>query len=103
MRVLKQADLVKIGLRVREMRLLMGLTMKDLAEEANMSDFTVRHVERGDYTVIEGYHRIAGGLGLRVRYLLDAPEERWVLFLGEVGSRFGNGKVAGGRGSGDVP
>jgi DNA-binding XRE family transcriptional regulator len=83
-RVLKKSELVFMGRRVCEMRRAAGLTMKQLAKEALVAEWTVRHVERGDFKLLAGYMRCVAAFGIQMRHILNAKEETWREFLERV-------------------
>ena len=85
-RILYRVDLELIGLRLGQLRRACALTMLELATQAKIPEYTIRHVERGDYRMMAGYIRTAAGLGIPLRLVLLAEDRRWARFLGHVQS-----------------
>jgi transcriptional regulator with XRE-family HTH domain len=85
-KTLTKADLRLIGVRIYEVRQVLGMTMLELAEECGVSDYAVRHTERGDYSDAWKMREIFMGLGLRVGVIL-LPAPKWDLFLEELRKR----------------
>jgi transcriptional regulator with XRE-family HTH domain len=71
----QQADLERLGARLRERRRALGVTVVACAEAAGVSRVTVHRIEAGNPSVTIGaYSNVAAALGLRlVIPILDAP------------------------------
>ena len=95
-RTLQRAELELLGQRLGQLRRAASLTMLELAGQANVPEYTIRHVERGDYRLMAGYIRTAAGLGIPLRLVLLAKAPRWGRFLEHVQScqRAGWGEFA---------
>ncbi|SKC87821.1 helix-turn-helix domain-containing protein [Maledivibacter halophilus] len=66
-------DNVKLGKRIREERLRLGLTQEDLAEYSNISLTYMGRVERGERNMtVKTLVNIANALGVTIDYLLDS-------------------------------
>lgn len=72
----QQADLERLGARLRERRKALGVTVIACAEAAGVSRVTLHRVEAGNPSVTIGaYSNVAAALGLHlVVPILDAPE-----------------------------
>jgi transcriptional regulator with XRE-family HTH domain len=69
----RKQELRQLGLRVRELRRLQGLTTRELAERANVSASTVSQIETGTTSPsVVSLRRIAAGLGVPLaEFFLD--------------------------------
>lgn len=85
-KTLQRKDLELIGERLGQLRRASALTMLELAVQSKIPEYTIRHVERGDYRMMAGYIRTAAGLGVPLRLVLVAGEPRWGRFLENVRS-----------------
>ncbi|RKN05184.1 helix-turn-helix domain-containing protein [Streptomyces radicis] len=63
------------GDRLREIRLLRGLTQEDLAERSGLSLPTVKKIEQGGSARIETYHALARGLRIRTSQLFEPGDQ----------------------------
>jgi transcriptional regulator with XRE-family HTH domain len=74
----KQQQLRQLGLRVRELRRLQGLTTRALAERANVSASMVSQIETGNTSPsVVSLRRIAAGLGVPLaEFFLDGRGEQ---------------------------
>jgi transcriptional regulator with XRE-family HTH domain len=70
-------DYIKLGERIREERLKLGLTQSKLAEDIDISDAYMGHIERGERSLTLGtLMRLVNRLHVSVDYLLqDYTEE----------------------------
>ena len=65
-------DYVKLGERIRQERLKLGLTQSKLAEEIDISDAYMGHIERGERSLTLGtLIRLVNRLHVSVDYLLQ--------------------------------
>lgn len=72
----QQADLARLGARLRERRKALGVTAVGCAEAAGISRVTLHRIEAGNPSVTIGaYVNVAAALGLHlVVPILDAPD-----------------------------
>lgn len=76
-------DVQQIGAMIREMRIFMGKTQKEVADLAGMPDSALRKYESGrQIPTIETLHRIADALGVKL-YTLISGEKR-LLMLSQI-------------------
>jgi transcriptional regulator with XRE-family HTH domain len=68
----------KLGLKIRELRKLMGYTQEELNEKSNVSAKFIGEIERGEVNPsLESLIRIASALNINVRDLF--PDEKSML------------------------
>jgi len=67
-----------LRVRLREMRLLKGMTQEELARMVGVSRQTINYIERGKYrpTVLLAL-KIASVLGVRVEEIFQLEESDW--------------------------
>ena len=65
-------DYIKLGERIRQERLKLGLTQSKLAEDLDISDAYMGHIERGDRSLtLSTLIRLVNRLHVSVDYLLQ--------------------------------
>lgn len=65
-------DYIKLGERIREERLKLGLTQSKLAEDIDISDAYMGHIERGERSLtLDTLVRLTNRLHVSVDYLLQ--------------------------------
>ena len=65
-------DYIKLGERIREERLKLGLTQSKLAEDVDISDAYMGHIERGERSLtLDTLLRLVNRLHVSVDYLLQ--------------------------------
>lgn len=68
-------DIVRLGQQIKQLRLLAGLSLEQLADRSDVSRSMLSAIERGEKApTIVVLHRVANGLGLTMTRLLE--EER---------------------------
>lgn len=74
----QQADLQRVGQRLRERRKALGVTAVACAEAAGVSRVTLHRIENGNPSVTIGaYANVASALGLHIVVpVLDLPDDR---------------------------
>lgn len=84
--------------RIRELRRLRGLTLKELADLSGTTPQTIQRLETANMTVSTDWlERIAAALEVRpIELLADFVADRLVPVVGSVGR---NGRIVGGEGS----
>ena len=82
-------DVKEIGGRIREIRITLGKTQKEVAERAGMADSALRKYESGrQIPTIDTLHRIADALGVKMHSLIS--DERRLLMLSELDDDMAN-------------
>lgn len=73
--------------RIRELRKLRGLTLKELADRIGTTPQTVQRLETANMTVSTSWlERIAGALGVEPAELISSSSSRDIPFLGRLGA-----------------
>jgi transcriptional regulator with XRE-family HTH domain len=64
-----------VGRRIAELRRLKGITQEEMAELLDVGSRYVSRAERGENLTLETLAKIANGLGVPARQLLDPPSK----------------------------
>ena len=79
---MNEMDKPRVGLRIRELRELRGLSLRALAEQCGLSTNAISRIERdGSSPTVASLHRLAGALGVPITNLFDMGDSQATILV----------------------
>lgn len=71
-----QAIIKELGMRIKQYRISLSITQKELADKCGVSVSTVVRIESGDDSIFMNYIKLLNGLGLTQNLDILIPEQQ---------------------------